>query len=441
MDIVEEDISTLAVPRYTPRLKPTPIPEAAWNDTPLFCLRLNDEWVGHIIGLLSALDQPDTWKGTSEEIEAAREQVRQITIAFSQVCEDTVAEFRVEDCDLQWREDSDSDWISLGNVCGADGEPGEPGTPGADGATGATGSTGATGATGPTGATGAKGDCCGVDDVEVPDTTQAGVFCGMATYFVHWWNESWIDYLQVTQAAADAAEAVASAVGAIPGVGLVLLPFVESIKGLAALTDATIDTYLTQADTGFLDAATCDLFCALKAADTFNVGIVRDWAQAIIDNAGLSLGLVTWGSLLTGITDAEIVKRISVGGALPLENCDELCDECSDDETGCGEWVSDGLGFIEDLGGGVWRMHGTLEGGSYRVGMKTLGQDACCEIVSFELHDTAPGILSASYYIPCGEEQIEANLLSNWPIGGCVNYLSLQGNAPFMLDVTLAACE
>lgn len=76
----------LAVPLYAPRPKPTPIPAAAWNDAPLFCLGVNDEWVSHILGVLTALDQPDTWLGTEEEIFAARQQVNQIMAALMERC-------------------------------------------------------------------------------------------------------------------------------------------------------------------------------------------------------------------------------------------------------------------------------------------------------------------------------------------------------------------
>lgn len=83
-----EILQQLAVPEYAPRPKPTPIPEAAWNDAPLFCLRLNDEWVSHVLGVMTALDQPDTWEGTEEEIDAARQQVNEIMLAFMAVCEE-----------------------------------------------------------------------------------------------------------------------------------------------------------------------------------------------------------------------------------------------------------------------------------------------------------------------------------------------------------------
>lgn len=86
-----EVISTLGVPRYAPRLKALPIPTALWNDEPLVCVQLNDEWVSHIIGVLIALDQPDTWDGNASEIYAARQQVNEIILAFMEVCDDMSA--------------------------------------------------------------------------------------------------------------------------------------------------------------------------------------------------------------------------------------------------------------------------------------------------------------------------------------------------------------
>lgn len=82
-----EQLSVATVPRYAVRLKATPIPGANWDDAPLFCLKLNDEWVSHVIGVLTALDQPDTWIGTPEEIYAARQQVNEIILALMEQCD------------------------------------------------------------------------------------------------------------------------------------------------------------------------------------------------------------------------------------------------------------------------------------------------------------------------------------------------------------------
>lgn len=76
----------LTAPRYAPRPKPTAIPTAAWNDQPLFCLQVNDEWVSHVLGVLTALDQQDTWIGTDDEIYAVRQQVNELMLALMTAC-------------------------------------------------------------------------------------------------------------------------------------------------------------------------------------------------------------------------------------------------------------------------------------------------------------------------------------------------------------------
>lgn len=89
-DNISDIIQQLTVPKYAPRPKPTIIPTAAWNDTPLFCLAVNDEWVSHILGAMDVLDQADTWIGTDEEIRAARDQVNEIMLALMERCEETM---------------------------------------------------------------------------------------------------------------------------------------------------------------------------------------------------------------------------------------------------------------------------------------------------------------------------------------------------------------
>jgi len=84
-----EEREQLAVPRYAPIWKPLPIPSSSWDDSPCVCLAVNEEWVGFVIGVLDVLDQPDAWKGTTEEIDAARANVVQIKAAFMACCTQT----------------------------------------------------------------------------------------------------------------------------------------------------------------------------------------------------------------------------------------------------------------------------------------------------------------------------------------------------------------
>lgn len=90
MNLVEI-IAALTVKRYSVRPKSTPIPDANWDEEPTICLNVNEEWASHIIGLLEALDQADTWEGTPEEIEAARENARHIILGFMEGCDEMIA--------------------------------------------------------------------------------------------------------------------------------------------------------------------------------------------------------------------------------------------------------------------------------------------------------------------------------------------------------------
>lgn len=73
--------------------------------------------------------------------------IRRVTLCTdAEVGETPVPEIQiVNDCDLQWRPNSEADWITVGNVCGSDGADGADGAPGADGADGADGAPGADG--------------------------------------------------------------------------------------------------------------------------------------------------------------------------------------------------------------------------------------------------------------------------------------------------------
>lgn len=77
----------MLTPRYAPRPQPLPIPTARWDEEPLLCLKVNDQWVSHILGVLVAMDQGDTWIGTREEIIDARQQVNEIMLAFMEDCD------------------------------------------------------------------------------------------------------------------------------------------------------------------------------------------------------------------------------------------------------------------------------------------------------------------------------------------------------------------
>lgn len=76
----------LREPFFAPIKTPLAIPEAAYLDEPLFCLKVNEKWMAYIIGVMDALDQFDTWQGTAEEQYAARQQVNEIILSAMYEC-------------------------------------------------------------------------------------------------------------------------------------------------------------------------------------------------------------------------------------------------------------------------------------------------------------------------------------------------------------------
>lgn len=84
-DILTELDALWAGKRYAPRPDPGPIPSENIFSDPLARVGINRLWVPHILGVLSALDQPDAWNGTETEIFAARQQVRDLMLALMSI--------------------------------------------------------------------------------------------------------------------------------------------------------------------------------------------------------------------------------------------------------------------------------------------------------------------------------------------------------------------
>jgi hypothetical protein len=85
--IIGDDEAVQRLPFYVVRPEPSLIPTPNIFEEPTRCLKINEHWASHFLGVLDALDQPDTWIGTEEEIEAARNQVREAIAMFSKDCD------------------------------------------------------------------------------------------------------------------------------------------------------------------------------------------------------------------------------------------------------------------------------------------------------------------------------------------------------------------
>lgn len=120
------------VPRFAPRIRPTPIPVSGVFDSPNVCVTINEHWVSHILGVLEALDQPDTWLGTDEEIFLARQQVRELALALRQgnCAEGTLFRQNPEDaCILEASYDNGVTWETVADLSLCAPEPPEPKPP------------------------------------------------------------------------------------------------------------------------------------------------------------------------------------------------------------------------------------------------------------------------------------------------------------------------
>lgn len=296
MPAYTEEGALLTVPRYAPRIKATPIPTAAWNDAPLFCLKVNDEWVSHLLGVMTALDQPDTWLGTKEQIDAARAQVNEIMAALMEACEETVAEFRIEDCDLQYREGSEDEWTSLGNVCGpagSDGPAGPAGEDGEDGEDGAQGPEGPQGPVGPQGPAGEDGQDCGCNDYPAPtppegqedDQTSCNISGTIVDNILREAAQSAKDSNDLTLNRATSIINLISVLGAAAS-GTLAVPIMTTIGAalLSAFASAIDDFGDALGDAPFWADLRCVVYCALKPESDITEGIQGEIASAILES-------------------------------------------------------------------------------------------------------------------------------------------------------------
>lgn len=425
-----ELLSTLSVPRYAPRLQATPIPGAAWNAAPLFCIKLNDEWVSHVLGVLTALDQPDTWLGTAEQIYAARQQVNEIMVAFMNACDDCAVEFRIVDCDLQWRGSETDEWISLGNICGPAGDtgpqgeqgpPGEAGMDGADGEDGAPGAPGAPGSPGAPGQDGVDGTNCDCNDFPPPtppegqDDTQTS--CNIAGNIVD-------NILKAAvQSAKDSndnnvntAKAITAIITVLGGLatGGIVIPIMTGIAGALITAYVNNASYADDAlaDVAFWADLRCVVYCAFKPNNDIDATIQQDIADAIRASdytgsgydASIVLGFIA--DFFQGLP-LDVVRSQAIVGAFGSYDCSG-CDDCPEPEA-CGlNWIPyAGYGANmttgEDEIGPYIQGDGELHSGVYYLIIHSPGdENDCCD-----LQQSRDGDGEASpvpiLYVACGQ--------------------------------------
>lgn len=101
---------------FVPRPVPGDIPPTLIDEEPTRCAIINVQWLKHIYGVLEALNQPDAWNGTDEQIFSARQEIEKLIATLSEECALLPLELRVLDCQLQTRTSPADAWE---NVVGA----------------------------------------------------------------------------------------------------------------------------------------------------------------------------------------------------------------------------------------------------------------------------------------------------------------------------------
>lgn len=73
---------------FNPCFAPRPageVPTSDILDAPKYAIEINADWLPHLIGALSVLDQDDAWLGTESQIAHARSQVNEFIASIVSV--------------------------------------------------------------------------------------------------------------------------------------------------------------------------------------------------------------------------------------------------------------------------------------------------------------------------------------------------------------------
>lgn len=345
-----ETIQKLSVPRYAPRLEPTAIPEPAWNDAPLLCLQVNDEWVSHILGVMIALDQPDAWIGTEEEIFLARQQVNEIMLAFMEVCGD------MSGCDCEYPlvriqdgvyQESDDDGETWHDAPTHDPRNSIPRIP------------------------------------PIPSPESENSQCAYADSVINHFKEGFVDILEEGQTAEELLGFLTAIMEAI--FGPLTGPIGWIIPAIFAISTAIVAIGVSAVAAAFTDDVWSELRCLIYN----NINADGSFTKAQIDAiyAGIPGGAIvevvirSWIAAIgaTGMTNAA---HLGLGSSSAI-----CCPECSADNWSIVNFSGVNVGAILSSGSNWIIVEGSSHpdfGTPWNAMIQTAGNDICCTPISIE---------------------------------------------------------
>jgi hypothetical protein len=396
----------LAVPRYAPRIKPTPIPTAAWNDTPLFCLEVNDEWLGHVLGALEVLDQHDTWVGSEDDILAVRRQVNEMMAAFMEEC-DPMSNCcpepltRVsEDGTLEVSYDGGATWADATTEDPRNTAPQLPPLGGANGT---------------------EKKCTAANNV-------LGQFKDGISTFEGYYDTS-----------ATVVEFVTAVAGAICAFIFAPLAVPIVVAAIIALMSAVWNVGKTAYVAAFNDTVFGDLLCILFCHVGFDGTFTQEGLDAIRADISSHFDSIASGAFLAllngvGVAGINTMARIPTGSSASCDSC-----ECVDS---CGIMYWPGQeSLITQIDECTWRFASTNESGHQAVYAwinnatnTVFDATKCGDVISWAIHSGADVDQS---WNECTTGTLH---LHSDPTGHCVSQLYFTSAAPFEVDVFISAC-
>jgi len=400
-------VKSLSVPRYSPRPEPLAIPEPRWNDEPLRCLQVNDEWAAHILGVLLAMDEQDTWLGTEDQVNDAREQVNEIMLAL------------MEDCDMGCCPTPLIQIQADGSVCVSydGGVTYNPATPAEDPRQGA-----------PqlpplSGDDGDEKRCSAANNV-------LGQFKDGILTFEGYFDTS-ATLIAFVTAVAGFIAALIFAPLAVPILVSILIAL------LTTIWNAGKTAYSAAFDDEVYGALLCILYCNCESDGTFTAD---DFAaiRSAISSSFDPIPRDAFTALLSGV-DLRGLNNLATIPTGSSASCDS-CTDCPDCEV-TAFWAASG-GDISHVDGCTWEMTSVADAGFYWVYVwfdnPTGSFDAtkCGKLVSYEL--VSGTIDQPNGYNECTTGTLHSSVLDL--TGICASQLIFKSSVPFVADFTFEAC-
>src|SRR5919205_3056841 len=187
----------------------------------------------------------------------------------------------------------------------------------------------------------------------------------------------------------------------------------------------------------------CILYCRMNSSGRLNAGTLLQVESDITSQIG-GLGAIILNSMVGLAGEGGINNLASLG----MSSGD--CSDCGCADCGT-EWTTENLGGGDNRGNilgvfdGYLRVESTNGGGTtQQVFLNSLGADTCCKLIDFRFVEGGESI-AAVYKIFCGNAQTVGNLIPDWGLESCVNFLAAQtptgSDIPFVVEFLFIACD